>query len=173
MITSLHLTCDVAFPPSLTPLSHRLSNQSGIMTTSVTHEGQLPFPRSCCDPWSGMSVIDTISLALSSNKQFLPSFHKYPFTLAFLVTVFIFDTGKCLYVWTSRGPSSNETKNGLSYAHVSFSFSTQCQHSSLSPHILPPLQNYLMQTKHPLIPVSCYVQGREPDDFWKVISRES
>ena len=41
---------------------HRLSNQSGTMTTSLTHRGQLPIPKTGFDSQSGMSAINTLHL---------------------------------------------------------------------------------------------------------------
>ena len=38
--------------------------------------------------------------------------------LAYLIVVFILDTGKEVYVWIGRGASDAERKNGLPYAHV-------------------------------------------------------
>ncbi|XP_064392049.1 gelsolin-like protein 2 [Halichondria panicea] len=58
--------------------------------------------------------------------------------------VFILDTGKALFVWTGNETSSAEQRNALSYAH-----------------------NYLMKTKHPKIPVTCYRQSATPDSFYK------
>ena len=31
-------------------------------------------------------------------------------------------------------------------------------------------QNYLIKTKHPLVPVSCYPEGREAEEFWKAVA---
>ena len=35
--------------------------------------------------------------------------------------VFIADTGKSLFVWVGKGASTDEKKNAMTYAHVSFS----------------------------------------------------
>jgi hypothetical protein len=51
-------------------------------------------------------------------------------------------------------------------------------HFSLSPCLPPPpppqkktpTQNYLMKTKHPLVPVSCIKQGQETPGFEKILS---
>ena len=61
--------------------------------------------------------------------------------------VFIADTGKTLYVWIGSGASPDENKNAMTYAH-----------------------NYLMKTKHPLIPVTCFKQGKESKDFLAILS---
>ncbi|XP_022092737.1 gelsolin-like protein 2 [Acanthaster planci] len=56
--------------------------------------------------------------------------------------VFLVDSGKELYVWVGNGASPDEQKNGLTYAH-----------------------SYLMKTKHPLIPVTVYKEGKESAEF--------
>jgi gelsolin len=56
--------------------------------------------------------------------------------------VFIADTGKEVFVWIGSGASSAENQNALPYAH-----------------------NYLMGTKHPLVPVTCIKDGRETSAF--------
>lgn len=62
--------------------------------------------------------------------------------------VFIFDTGKALYVWIGNGTSSAEQRNALSYAH-----------------------KYLQGTKHPLISVTCYRQSATPDSFYNELEK--
>lgn len=61
--------------------------------------------------------------------------------------VFIVDTGKAVYVWIGKGASPDEKKNAMPHAH-----------------------NYLMKTKHPLVPVSCYPEGREAEEFTKAVA---
>lgn len=61
--------------------------------------------------------------------------------------VFIVDTGKELFVWIGAGANPEEKKNGMTYAH-----------------------NYLMKTKHPLIPVSCVKEGQESKEFKAVMN---
>jgi gelsolin len=56
--------------------------------------------------------------------------------------VFIADTGKEVFVWIGSGASPAENKNALPYAH-----------------------NYLMRTKHPLVPVTCIKDGKETSAF--------
>ncbi|XP_065890487.1 gelsolin-like protein 2 [Dysidea avara] len=56
--------------------------------------------------------------------------------------VFIIDTGKAVFVWIGSGASESEKKNAMTYAH-----------------------NYLMGTKHPLVPVTCLKQGDENKEF--------
>ncbi|XP_038061933.1 gelsolin-like protein 2 [Patiria miniata] len=56
--------------------------------------------------------------------------------------VFLVDTGKELFVWVGKGASPDEKKNGLPYAH-----------------------SYLMKTKHPLIPITVYGEGKEAAAF--------
>ena len=56
--------------------------------------------------------------------------------------VFIADMGTECYVWIGSGASSDEKKNGMSYAH-----------------------NYLSGTDHALVPISVVKQGSEPAGF--------
>lgn len=61
--------------------------------------------------------------------------------------VFILDVGKHCFVWIGKNASTQEKKNGMTYAH-----------------------RYLCQTPHPLIPVSCMNEGCEQKEFldgWK------
>jgi len=60
--------------------------------------------------------------------------------------VFIADTGKSLFVWVGKGASTDEKKNAMTYAH-----------------------NYLMKTKHPLIPVTCIKDGQESPAFEAIL----
>lgn len=60
---------------------------------------------------------------------------------------FIADTGKEVFVWTGSGASDAERMNALPYAH-----------------------NYLMKTKHPLVPVTCVQEGKENEQFKKILS---
>ncbi len=60
--------------------------------------------------------------------------------------VFLVDDGKLLFVWVGKGASTNERKNAMSYAH-----------------------NYLMKTKHPLIPVTVVGEGKETAQFTKLM----
>jgi gelsolin len=59
--------------------------------------------------------------------------------------VFIADTGKEVFVWIGSGASVAENKNAMSYAH-----------------------NYLMGTKHPLVPVTCIKPGQSNTSFDKL-----
>lgn len=43
--------------------------------------------------------------------------------------VFLVDTGKELFVWVGSGASSDEKKNAMTYAHVSFCLSTYNVHA--------------------------------------------
>lgn len=61
--------------------------------------------------------------------------------------VFIADTGKECFVWIGSGASEGENKNAMPYAH-----------------------NYLMKTKHPLVPVTCIKEGRETGSFLAIFS---
>jgi gelsolin len=61
--------------------------------------------------------------------------------------VFIVDTGKKCFVWIGGGASEKETKNAMTYAH-----------------------NYLMKTKHPLVPVSCLKAGAKNEEFKKLMT---
>eukprot|EP00916_Digyalum_oweni_P002067 GHVL01003862.1.p1 GENE.GHVL01003862.1~~GHVL01003862.1.p1 ORF type:complete len:368 (+),score=31.17 GHVL01003862.1:407-1510(+) len=61
--------------------------------------------------------------------------------------VFIVDTKKEVYVWIGKGTSTGERKNAMQYAH-----------------------NYLMKTDHPLLPVTCVNEGREPRSFASAIA---
>ncbi|PVD24121.1 hypothetical protein C0Q70_14591 [Pomacea canaliculata] len=61
--------------------------------------------------------------------------------------VFIIDAKKSCYVWIGRGTSEGEKKNAMQYAHC-----------------------YLQKTDHPLVPVSCYAEGREPHVFFQAIA---
>nr|WAQ15590.1 severin/fragmin [Halisarca dujardinii] len=56
--------------------------------------------------------------------------------------VFIVDTGKSCFVWIGAGASDAENKNAMSYAHA-----------------------YLMKTKHPLISVTAFKEGKETAAF--------
>lgn len=56
--------------------------------------------------------------------------------------VFILDSGKHCYVWVGSGASSNEKKNGLSYAH-----------------------NYLTKSANPLQPITVIGEGQETKEF--------
>lgn len=57
--------------------------------------------------------------------------------------VFILDTKKELFVWIGKETTKNEKKNALTYAH-----------------------KYLQQTPYPLIPVTCFGEGKkEPQRF--------
>merc|ERR1712179_633420 len=57
--------------------------------------------------------------------------------------VFILDTVKELFVWIGKGTTTTERRNAVTYAH-----------------------NYLKSTKHPLIPVTCFEEGKkEPQKF--------
>jgi len=58
--------------------------------------------------------------------------------------VFILDTGDHCYVWTGSGASIEERRNALTYAH-----------------------NYLAKSKNPMLPITCYSEGQEKDDFHK------
>eukprot|EP00731_Ephydatia_muelleri_P007448 Em0003g1696a len=55
--------------------------------------------------------------------------------------VFIVDTGKQVFVWIGKETSADENKNAMSYAH-----------------------NYLKDTDHPLVPVTCIKSGVKSDD---------
>lgn len=61
--------------------------------------------------------------------------------------VFIIDAKKSCYVWIGHGTSEGEKKNAMQYAHC-----------------------YLQKTDHPLVPVSCYAEGREPHVFFQAIA---
>lgn len=77
---------------------------------------------------------------LDFSKTKSGSISKYDFDTN---DVFILDTVKELFVWVGKGTTMNEKKNALTYAHV-----------------------YLQSTKHPLIPVSCFQEGKkEPQKF--------
>merc|ERR1712150_213462 len=56
--------------------------------------------------------------------------------------VFILDTGSHCFVWSGAGASVDERKKAMSYAH-----------------------NYLMKTEHPLVPISCIMEGKETEEF--------
>ena len=55
--------------------------------------------------------------------------------------VFLVDTGKQVFVWIGRETTADEKKNAMSYAH-----------------------NYLKDTDHPLVPVTCIKSGSSSDD---------
>ena len=56
--------------------------------------------------------------------------------------VFVVDAGNELFVWVGKGASTAEKKNAMAYAH-----------------------KHLMDSEHPLIPVSCFGEGRESENF--------
>ena len=126
------------------------------------------------------TIVATCS-AWGTVSHYIPSllsFHNaYHFAHALPSAVSIIDTGKCLFVWTGGKASPKEKRNSLPYAHVNMHGNLYAAPlflsflvfllSSLFP---PPPQNYLMKTKHPLVPVSCYVQGRESREFWKAVA---
>lgn len=60
--------------------------------------------------------------------------------------VFIVDTTKAVFVWVGKGASIDERRNAMTYAH-----------------------NYLMKSKHALIPISVISEGRETEEFKKCI----
>ncbi|KAL5509687.1 hypothetical protein EMCRGX_G005093 [Ephydatia muelleri] len=55
--------------------------------------------------------------------------------------VFIVDTGKQVFIWIGKETSADENKNAMAYAH-----------------------NYLKDTDHPLVPVTCIKSGCNSDD---------
>lgn len=55
-----------ASQPSLPPLTRRLSDESGKMSMSLAHEGQLPLPKSCLDSKDGMYGSDQCHLVPNS-----------------------------------------------------------------------------------------------------------
>jgi len=61
--------------------------------------------------------------------------------------VFILDNKKDVFVWVGRGASKAETKNALAYAH-----------------------NYLKDTKHPFLPITCVKEGKESKSFRAAIA---
>lgn len=77
---------------------------------------------------------------LNFSKTKSGSISKYDFDTN---DVFILDTVKELFVWIGKGTTVNEKRNAVTYAH-----------------------NYLKSTKHPLIPVTCFEEGKkEPQKF--------
>ena len=69
------------------------------------------------------------------------------------------DTGKQVFVWIGRETTADEKKNAMSYAHVCqllcylyTDVNNLCQ------------QNYLKDTDHPLVPVTCIKSGSSSDD---------
>ena len=85
--------------------------------------------------------------------------------------MFIADTGKAVWVWVGGGASPDEKKNAMTYAHVCPTYSTTLvNHSSAHRHVPRLIQNYLMKTKHPLVPVTCLKQSDENKDFDKIFS---
>ena len=78
----------------------------------------------------------------------------------FILSVFLVDTGKQVFVWIGRETSSEEKKNAMTYAHVSNQSDTSC---TLRNYIHQ--QNYLKDTDHPLVPISCIKSGSENDTF--------
>ena len=84
--------------------------------------------------------------------------------------MFIADTGKEVFVWIGSGASSAENQNALPYAHVSYTHDNMLlmlahSLSLIDSTAVVPLQNYLMGTKHPLVPVTCIKDGRETSAF--------
>ncbi|XP_028408310.1 gelsolin-like protein 2 [Dendronephthya gigantea] len=61
--------------------------------------------------------------------------------------VYIADTGKAVFVWVGNRASEGENKNGLTYAH-----------------------NYLLKSKHPLVPVTVLKEGQKNAAFEKILS---
>lgn len=61
--------------------------------------------------------------------------------------VFILDNKKDVFVWVGRGASKSESKNAMAYAH-----------------------NYLKNTKHPFLPVTCVREGKESKAFRAAIA---
>ncbi len=85
--------------------------------------------------------------------------------------VFIFDSGKELFVWVGNDTSSAEQKNALSYAHVclgplNFYTYSLCVFLFLFNLLDFHLQKYLKGTKHPFLPVTSYRQSATPDTFY-------
>ena len=130
------------------------------MEVSLVAEGS--FSRDLLDPCDGRPSLEldsALPLLLSPALiHILVSLHLTNLTFLIILflpllpplppqPVFIIDNGKELYVWIGGSTSSNEKKNAMSYAH-----------------------NYLMETKHPLIPVTCVGQGKEPSVFDKLFS---
>ena len=91
-------------------------------------------------------------------------------TVCVLHTVFIADTGKEVFVWIGSGASPAENKNALPYAHVSYIHNNMLLLLAHSLSLIDStavvlLQNYLMRTKHPLVPVTCIKDGKETSAF--------
>ena len=78
--------------------------------------------------------------------------------------MFIVDNGKAVYVWIGSGASKDEKKQAMSYAHVS---TTRQSVLSMASSLL---QNYLMKTKHPLVPVTCLSEGKKDATFDSLFS---
>lgn len=76
---------------------YRLSDESGKMTFSLVSEGTIQ-----------KSMFDS-----KDGEVYCVVLHFYYFSL-----VFIFDTGKELFVWIGKGASADEKKNAMTYGHV-------------------------------------------------------